>query len=173
MQTAKPSTIALWEGRRNDLQLSKESAWHEGTNVLTALRMEPQLTRAWLIAELAMTAKMVDAATTFRDDAELAEAVRMLLDEFPAMKLEEYAIVFDGIKRQKYGKLYNRLKIQEVIECIRKHEEERASTILERAHRPDYDPHERTSDRLARENKRWLSLTEEDLITLSGIKSKE
>ena len=102
----------------------------------------------------------------------MAEVVRALVEEFPAFKLEEFSLVFKLISRGKW-KLYNRLKLQELIECCKHWETTRAETILERSHRPDYDPHQRTSDKLAKEKTKWLSLTEQDIIDLGQINPKQ
>ena len=147
-------------------------AWNKGTNIQTALKAEPQLTRAFLVAELGSLCKMVSAGTTIEDSQEMAEVVRALIEEFPAFKLEEFSSVFKAISRGKW-KLYNRLKLDTLIECCKEWETTRAETILERAHRPDWDPYERTSDRLAKEKPEWISLTEQDLIDLGQIKPKE
>ena len=73
-------------------------------------------------------------------------------------------------KRDKFGKLYGRLKLGEIMECCRKWEGMRAERILEREHRPEYDPHTRSSSRI--EERKAILLTEEDLLALGQIKPK-
>tara|TARA_R110002020_G_scaffold47228_1_gene134432 strand:+ start:268 stop:720 length:453 start_codon:yes stop_codon:yes gene_type:complete len=150
--------------------LTPQNAWEDGTNIRTALRLHPQRVRAWFLAELGKLIKFVDATKTIQDDDEMKETARALMEEFPAFKLEEFKLVFEGIKRDKFGKLYGRLKLGEIMECCRKWEGMRAERILEREHRPEYDPHTRSSSRI--EERKAILLTEEDLLALGQIKPK-
>lgn len=161
-------TEALLKGDSSNL--TPQNAWREGTNVRTALRLHPQAVRAWFFAELGKLIKFVDATKTIQDDQEMAETIRALIEEFPAFKLEEFHLVFEGIKRDKFGKMYGRLKLGELMECCRKWEEMRAERILERQHRPEFDPHKRFSG--SEEARKAILLSEEDLIALGQIKPK-
>ena len=142
--------------------MTPQNAWEGGTNIRTALRLHPHEVRAWFLAELGKLIKFVDATKTIQDDEEMKETARALFEEFK--------LVFEGIKRDKFGKLYGRLKLGELMECCRKWEEMRAERILERNHRPEYDPHQRHSGQ--KEERRAILLTEEDLIALGQIKPK-
>ena len=144
------------------------NAWEEGTNIRTALRLEPHKTRAWFLAELAKLIKFIDATKTIQDDEEMKETARALMEEHPTFKLEEFALVFEGIKRDKFGPMYGRLKLGELLTCCRKWEEMRAERILERRHRPEYDPHRRASTEI--KERKAILLTVEDLIDLGEIK---
>lgn len=169
------SSRALFAYRFSDgppVKYTPAEAWEGGTNIQTALKYEPQLTRAFLVAELGALCKIVSAGTTISDSQEMAEVVRALIEEFPTFKLEEFSSVFKLISRGKW-KLYNRLKLDTLIDCCKAWEETRAETILERSHRPDLDPFERTSDRLAKDRPQWISVTEQDLIDLGQIKPKK
>ena len=157
------STQLLLRGESGNL--TPQNAWKEGTNIRTALRLHPQATRAWFLAELGKLIKFVDATKTIQDDDEMKETARALMEEFPAFKL-----VFEGIKRDKFGKLYGRLKLGEIMECCRKWEEMRAERILERQHRPEYDPHTRSSQ--GQPKRKAILLTEGDLLALGQIKPK-
>ena len=151
--------------------MTPQNAWEEGTNIRTALRLHPKEVRAWFLAELGKLIKFVDATKTIQDDDEMKETARALMEEFPAMKLEEWACIFSDIKRNKFGPMYGRLKLGELMECARKWEEMRAEKILERRHRPEYDPYERASPQ--RKKERAILLTTEDLIALGQIKPPE
>ena len=109
------STQLLLRGERRNL--TPQNAWEEGTGIRTALRLHPQATRAWFLAELGQLIKFVDATKTIQDDAEMKETARALMEEFPCFKLEEFALVFEGIKRNKFGPMYGRLKLVELMEC--------------------------------------------------------
>ena len=162
------SSVALLRGESP--KLTPQNAWEGGTNIRRALRLHPQATRAWFLAELGKLIKFVDATKTIQDDEEMKETARALMEEFPAFKLEEFKLVFEGIKRDKFGPMYGRLKLGEMMECCRKWEEMRAERILERQHRPEYDPHTRASSR--KEERKAIFLTEGDLLALGQIKPK-
>ena len=86
------STTALLRGESRNL--TPLNAWEEGTNIRRALRLHPQATRAWFLAELGKLIKFVDATKTIQDDEEMKETARALMEEFPAFKLEEFKLVF-------------------------------------------------------------------------------
>jgi hypothetical protein len=163
------STQLLLRGDSGNL--TPQNAWEGGTNIRTALRLHPQAVRAWFLAELGKLIKFVDATKTIQDDEEMKETARALMEEFPAFKLEEFALVFEGIKRNKFGPMYGRLKLGELMECCRKWEETRAERILERKHRPEHDPYRRHSG--SEEPRKAILLTVEDLIDLGEIKPPE
>jgi len=162
----KPATRALLIGEKKGA-LTIGAAWNEGTNAQLSLRIDPQATRAFMVRELGLTLRMVDATATIRDAEELAAVIEALLEEFPAFKIEEFSFVFQKIQRGKFGTLYGRLKLPELMECCRRHEGDRAE-ILERAHRPDFDPYERTSQNQSK--RKFLNLSESDLLTIGKIK---
>ena len=162
------STQLLLRGENGNL--TPQNAWEEGTNIRTALRLNPQQVRAWFLLELGKLIKFVDATKTIQDDEEMKETARALMEEFPAFKLEEFKLVFEGIKRDKFGPMYGRLKLGELMQCCRKWEEMRAERILERQHRPEYDPHQRGYNR--EQPRKAILLTVEDLIELGEIKPK-
>ena len=151
--------------------MTPQNAWSEGTNIRTALRLHPQQVRGWFLAELGKLIKFVDATKTIQDDEEMKETARALMEEMPAFKLEEFALVFEGIKRNKFGPMYGRLKLGELLECCRKWEEMRAERILEREHRPEHDPYRRMSTEVVK--RKAIMLTVEDLIDLGEIKPPE
>ena len=51
--------------------MTPQNAWEEGTNIRTALRLNPQMVRAWFLAELGRLIKFVDATKTIQDDEEI------------------------------------------------------------------------------------------------------
>jgi len=162
------SSVALLRGESP--KLTPLNAWEGGTNIRRALRLHPQATRAWFLAELGKLIKFVDATKTIQDDDEMKETARALMEEFPVFRLEEFKLVFEGIKRDKFGPMYGRLKLGEIMECCRKWEETRAERILERQHRPEFDPHTRSS--VGEPKRKAILLTEEDLLALGQIKPK-
>ena len=70
-------TELLLKGKRGNL--TPQNAWEEGTNIRTALRLNPQMVRAWFLAELGRLIKFVDATKTIQDnDAQIAQLQRSL-----------------------------------------------------------------------------------------------
>ena len=57
---------------------------------------------------------------------------RAIVEDFPALKLEEVRTCFDMIIQGKFGKLYERLKTADILECLRKYEGDVRAPILER-----------------------------------------
>lgn len=106
--------------------LSPEAAWTEGTNVLTAFRQRPAETEAALILLLKKTLVALDMNKTIRTDEDLLFAVEHLRTEFPAMKLEEWAIIMYRLKTGQYAVKYERLKLPELVAIFREYEGERA-----------------------------------------------
>ena len=110
---------------------TNEQAWTEGTNIRTALRIQPEATRGAVISMVKSVCDFVEAKKTLHSLQDYALCAETIFDLFPTLKLEEFRLICDRMKTGYYGKYYERLKIQEFRECIIKHEEERAP-ILER-----------------------------------------
>ena len=106
--------------------LSPEQAWAHGTNVTAAYNANPAQTEAALILLLKKTLMALDMNKTIRTDEDLLFAVEHLRTEFPAMKLEEWAIIMQRLKTGKYPVQYERLKLPELVTIFRTYEGERA-----------------------------------------------
>jgi hypothetical protein len=106
--------------------LSPEQAWANGTNVVAAYNANPAQTEAALILLLKKTLMALDMNKTIRTDEDLLFAVEHLRTEFPAMKLEEWAIIMQRLKTGKYPVQYERLKLPELVAIFRAYEGERA-----------------------------------------------
>lgn len=114
--------------------LTPEEAFRDGTNIRTALRIEPQQTRAALLKLVTDLVKFVDAKRTLESIDDYLFTVECIIESHPTMTLEEVKLVTQGIKKGQYGKMYERLKTQEILDACRKLESDRAE-ILERIHR--------------------------------------
>jgi uncharacterized protein (DUF433 family) len=106
-------------------------AWEHGTNLKRAVRLHPAEVRAWLYAEVAKLCKDIDANKTLGSDEELQFTCRAIIDDFPAIKMEEVRAAFDMIRMGKFGKLYERLKTAEILDALRRYEGEVRTEILE------------------------------------------
>ena len=106
--------------------LSPSEAWHTGTNIQTAMRHEPKLTFSTLVALLMDAVAYLDMNKTLRNEEDFIHAVKHLSDQFPVMKLEEWKVICDRLKTGHYGKLYERLKLPELVDIFKQYEGERA-----------------------------------------------
>ena len=113
----------------NHCDLTHEQAWAHGSNVQSAFKHEPKMTHLALTALLKDAIEYLDFNKTFRHEGDYIEAVDYLIKEFPAMKLEEWKIICLRLKAGKYGKMYERLKLPELVEIFQTFEGERAEMM--------------------------------------------
>lgn len=84
------------------------------------------------MTHVSLTALLKDAVDylemnkSFRHEGDYIEAVTYLIEEFPTMKLEEWKVIMTRLKAGHYGKMYERLKLPELVEIFQQHEGERA-----------------------------------------------
>ena len=160
----KPGTLELLKGRK--LRISTYDAHEHGTNIRTAMRIQPANTRLYILAQLERALMLVDAGATMQSQEEKQIAVDSLIELFPCFTVEEFGLVFKEIY-QGVHKLYNRLKLAEIMDACRDFEERRARDILERKHQPERDMYERSSS--AQPLRKFLALTEEDLKAIERL----
>ena len=165
------SAIGLLKGKK--VNLTTATAWYEGTNILTALRICPEIVRMWLLKEVGRLVREVDANKTIRDNDELTECCDAILEDHPTIKIEEVAHCFQLIKRGKLlPKIYERLKTKEILDALRQYEGELRAEVMERTHEAKMtDPFRRSSE--GQTLRDHLHLTEQDLIDLGTVKPKQ
>lgn len=71
----------------------------------------------------------LDFSKSFRHEGDYIEAIDYLIKEFPVMKMEEWKIICIRLKAGKYGKMYERLKLPELVEIFLQFEGERAERM--------------------------------------------
>ena len=157
-------TQLLLEGKK--LHISRLDAHENGTNIRTAMRIQAAKTRLYILAQLERALMLVDAGATMQTQEEKQIAVDSLIELFPCFTVEEFGLVFKEIY-QGVHKLYNRLKLAEIMDACRDFEERRARDILERKHQPERDMYERSSS--AQPLRKFLALTEEDLKAIERL----
>lgn len=127
-------------------ELTVASAWEQGHNIRELMRTAPKWTISMLILELGKLVDFVDAKKTLKDDDQLLFTAESLIEDFPTMKLEEFVLVFNWIKKGKFGKMYERLKLAEIQEAIRTYEGEYRAQHMENKNNEqkhdgkEYDP---------------------------------
>ncbi|MHC5062262.1 MAG: hypothetical protein ACYTFK_14490 [Planctomycetota bacterium] len=107
--------------------MTPEKAWANGTNVLAAFRIRPARTEATLILLLKDTLQYLDYNKSIKADRDILDAVHHLRDTFPAMKVEEWAIIMHRLKTGEYRPGYERLKLPELCDIFQQYEGERAA----------------------------------------------
>ena len=60
------------------------------------------------------------------------EAVDYLIEEFPAMKMEEWKVIMTRFKAGYYGQKYERLMLPELVEAFKQHEGERSDAMQQK-----------------------------------------
>jgi hypothetical protein len=119
-------------------ELTPAQAWEYGSNVREAFKYEPKMVHVSLMAILKDAVDYLDFNKSFRHEGDYIEAIDYLIKEFPVMKIEEWKIICINLKAGKYGKMYERLKLPELIEIFQQFEGERAE-MREKQMRRDKD----------------------------------
>ena len=71
----------------------------------------------------------LDFNKTINGTKNFVDAVDYLIKQFPAMKLEEWSVIMTRLKAGVYGKMYERLKLPELVEIFKQYEGERADMM--------------------------------------------
>lgn len=100
-----------------------------------SMRLAPQETRLALISLIAGLCRFVDAKRTITTDEDLIFTVEAIVDNYPALTLEEFRLIVDGMKRGQYGKFYERLKLAEIESAIQQYEGSTRAALLEQMNR--------------------------------------
>jgi hypothetical protein len=101
----------------------------EGTNVQTAMRIQPEATRAAMIAMLVNCCKFIDANKTMSRAEEFEMTLNELLKGFPCFTIEDWRLCTYNMAKEAYGPYYERLKLAQFVECFRKYEQQRAPIV--------------------------------------------
>lgn len=136
-------------------KMTAAQAWKEGTTIQTALRYDGERTRSEIVRMITNVVDFIDAKRTLRSVEDKLLCAETLLDDFPAIRLEEFRIACDRMKQGYFGDYFERLQIKEFREALISIEEERAG-MMEKEHRnadhqitrgaqdptkiPEYDP---------------------------------
>jgi hypothetical protein len=118
--------------------ISLVEAWEQGFNVREAFKKEPKLVHIALTALLKDAVDYLELNKSFRHEGDYIDAVAYLIEQFPVMKLEEWKVITQRLKAGYYGKMYERLKLPELVEIFQQHEGERAE-MMEKNIRRDKD----------------------------------
>ena len=71
----------------------------------------------------------LDFNKTITGTKDFIDAVDYLVEMFPAMKVEEWKVIMHRLKAGHYGKMYERLKLPELVEIFKQYEGERAEMM--------------------------------------------
>ena len=115
------------------IQLTPFQAWTEGTNLRKAVRAFPEEVRAYVVKEVASLCKEMDMKKSIASDEEMQFVCRTIIEDFPAMKLEELRLAFDNIRKGRVD-LYERLKGPEILKALYDYEGDVRAPLLEDLH---------------------------------------
>ena len=121
-------------------KLTPAQAWQHGMNVTTAFKHEPKLTHVALMALLKDAVEYLDYNKTITKTGDYIEAVDYLIQRFPVMKIEEWKVIMTRLKAVQYGKMYERLKLPELVEIFQQYEGERAEMMERNIQRQKDEP---------------------------------
>jgi hypothetical protein len=125
MKTAK----SLENLQRQDVSTLNVNECFNGTNVQTAMRIQPEGTRAALISMLVTCCKFVDANKTLSEAEEFEMTLNELLRGFPCFTIEDWRLCTYNMAKEAYGPYYERLKLAQFVECFRKYENQRQPIV--------------------------------------------
>lgn len=115
---------------RPSAKLSASEAWQHGTNIRTAFKHQPAPIHAALMALLKDAIDYLDFNKTITGTRNFVDAVDYLIEQFPVMKVEEWQVIMTRLKAGVYGKMYERLKLPELVEIFQQYEGERADMMV-------------------------------------------
>jgi len=120
-QTSTANSLQNLQGL-DESRLTIEMAF-KGTNVRTALLCDEAPTRAALIGMLTGCVKYVDATKTLTESEHIAMAVNELVELFPTFTLEDWRLCLHMMKKEHFGKYWERLKLAQFVDCFTKYDQ--------------------------------------------------
>jgi len=111
------------------MSLTPSDAWHHGYNIRAAMKYEPRVTHVALMTLLKDAIEYLDFKKTISGTQNFIDAVDYLVEHFPVMKIEEWKVIMTRLKAGHYGKMFERLKLPELVEIFQQFEGERAEMM--------------------------------------------
>jgi hypothetical protein len=106
-------------------------AFYDGTSLQAAVKEYPSLVRGWMLAEVGKLCKDMDMSKTLKSDEEIQFCCRSIIEDHPTVTLQEMRLCFNMVRQGKFGKLYERLKTAEILDCLRNYESEIRTQVIE------------------------------------------
>jgi superfamily II DNA or RNA helicase len=131
-QSTGNSLKSLLEDSSDIFLKTPSELFKDGTNMRLAKESRSYALKIILIKELNDLLEFVDANKTLSTAEEIAFTVTAIIEDYPAMSIEEVILVFSRIKKGEYGKYYERFKTPEILEAIRLYESEDRAEMLEK-----------------------------------------
>ena len=127
-----PSKFTPAQAFSQGLNIRKAMRQGDTPEQIQAAAFEVRKALVHLIADLC---RFVDAKRTITTTDDLTFTVETIIDNYPALTLEELRIICDKMKRGECGKFYERLKLPEIEAAIRDYEANERADVLENMHR--------------------------------------
>lgn len=124
--TAKSWNVLLKPGRCNLTVLEA----FEGTNVLRALRVDPDQTRTAVIKAIIEVSEYIDAKKRLTTVEEYAEVFEELTQRFQNFTLEDFKLALQNMKASQY---YERLKLAEYVAAFAAYDQKKCEAATQRA----------------------------------------
>lgn len=124
--TAKSWNVLLKPGRCNLTVLEA----FEGTNVLRALRVDPDQTRTAVIGAIIEISEYIDAKKRLTTVEEYAEVFEEITQRFQNFTLEDIKLALQNMKA---GQYYERLKLAEYVAAFLSYDEKKCEAATQRA----------------------------------------
>tara|TARA_R110000744_G_scaffold205030_10_gene323803 strand:- start:205 stop:603 length:399 start_codon:yes stop_codon:yes gene_type:complete len=84
-----------------------------------------------MLAEVGRLCKDIDANKTLKSDDEITFCCKSIIEDHPTITLQEVRLAFNMVRQGKFGKLYERLKTAEILDCLRKYESDVRTEAIE------------------------------------------
>jgi hypothetical protein len=131
-QSTGSSLKSLLEDSSDIFLKTPSELFKDGTNMRLAKNQDHTSLKIILIKELNDLLEFVDANKTLSTAKEIEFTVTAIIEDYPAMSIEEVILVFSRIKKGEYGRYYERFKTPEILEAIRLYESEDRAEMLEK-----------------------------------------
>lgn len=93
------------------------------------MKHEPRVTHVALMTLLKDAIEYLDFNKTISGTQNFIDAVDYLVEHFPVMKIEEWKVIMTRLKAGHYGKMFERLKLPELVEIFQQYEGDRAKMM--------------------------------------------
>lgn len=115
--------VSLENLQKQDIsQVTIETAF-KGTNVRTAMKLNPEMTRATLLGMLGKCVRFVDANKTITEGDEYKMVMDELIQTYPCFTIEDWRLALYMMAKETFGGYYERLKLAQFVECFGKYEQ--------------------------------------------------
>ena len=100
-----------------------------GANIQTALREEPEQTRAALVKMLTVTLESISAPNGIKSEEGIARAAKRLVDEYGNFTLEDWKLCLYEMEAGRSLNHYNNTNLEWLIKCFQAYDERKLAEL--------------------------------------------